>query len=99
MTSKSAARPEAPGRGRRAFLRTIGSLGLALPFLEGLQERSAWAQSAPAPVFGLFICTAHGVQQAFRDEPEKFWPTAVGPLTVSGMQAFASDRASGILAD
>jgi hypothetical protein len=88
-----------PAHGRRAFLRTIGALGLGLPFLEGLQERSAWAQPAPAPVFGLFLCTAHGVVQSFRDEPEKFWPTALGPLDTAGMQAFASDRATGILAD
>lgn len=89
----------APRRGRRAFLQTLGSLGLSLPFLETLPERSAWAQSAPAPVFGLFICTANGVVQSFRDEPEKFFPTGIGPLTVAGMQAFASDRATGVLAD
>jgi hypothetical protein len=77
----------------------MGALGVGLPFLEGLPERSAWAQSQPAPVFGMFICTANGVVQSFRDEPEKFWPTTVGPLTVSGMQAFASDRATGVLAD
>jgi hypothetical protein len=88
-----------PAPGRRAFLRTMGALGLSLPFLEGLPERSAWAQTASAPVFGLFICTANGVVQSFRDEPEKFWPTALGPLTVSGMQAFAGDRATGVLAE
>jgi hypothetical protein len=93
--------PTAPvrSRGRRNFLKTIGALGLGLPFLEGLQERSAWAQEAPAPVFGLFMCTAHGVVQAYRNEPERFWPTTLGPLTVAGMQAFASERATGILAD
>jgi hypothetical protein len=85
--------------GRRSFLRTIGALGLSLPFLEGLPERSAWAQSQATPVFGLFICTANGVVQNFRDEPDKFWPTDVGPLSVAGMQAFANDRATGLLAD
>ena len=87
--------------GRRAFLRTIGSLGIGLPFLEGLAERSAFAQAEgePAPTFGMFICTANGVVQAFRQEPEKFWPTEIGPLTTAGMQAFADDRATGLLAD
>ena len=87
--------------GRRAFLRTLGSLGIGLPFLEGLSERSAFAQAAgePAPTFGMFICTANGVVQAFRQEPEKFWPTELGPLTTAGMQAFADDRATGLLAD
>ena len=90
--------------GRRAFLRTMGGLGIGLPFLEGLPERSAFAQdsaqpAAPAPTFGMYICTANGVVQAFRQEPEKFWPTQLGPLTTEGMQAFAGDRATGLLAD
>jgi hypothetical protein len=86
---------------RRAFLRTVGTLGIGLPFLEGLSERSAFAQAAgeAAPTFGIFICTANGVVQAFRQEPEKFWPTELGPLTTAGMQAFADDRATGLLAD
>jgi hypothetical protein len=87
--------------GRRAFLRTVGGLGIGLPFLEGLPERSAFAQEAAAlaPTFGMFICTANGVVQAFRQEPEKFWPTELGPLTTESMQAFAGDRATGLLAD
>jgi hypothetical protein len=86
---------------RRAFLRTIGGLGIGLPFLEGLAERSAFAQAAgeASPTFGMFICTANGVVQAFRQEPEKFWPTQPGPLTTADMQAFAEDRATGLLAD
>jgi len=87
--------------GRRAFLRTVGGLGIGLPFLEGLPERSAFAQdaAAAAPSFGMFICTANGVVQAFRQEPEKFWPTQLGALTPDGMRAFANDRATGLLAD
>jgi hypothetical protein len=86
---------------RRAFLRTIGGLGIGLPFLEGLSERSAFAQAVgeAAPTFGMFICTANGVVQSFRQEPEKFWPTELGPLTTEGMQAFADDRATGLLAE
>jgi hypothetical protein len=82
-------------------LRTIGGLGIGLPFLEGLSERSAFAQvvGEAAPTFGMFICTANGVVQAFRQEPEKFWPTELGPLTTEGMQAFADDRATGLLAE
>jgi len=58
----------------------------------------AWAQSQK-PVFGLFICTANGVVQQYQTEPEKFWPTDLGPLTTQSMQAFAADRCTGILAD
>lgn len=83
---------------RRAFLYAAGTAGVALPFLEGLPERSAFAQTPPNPVFGLFICTANGVVQASGSEPERFWPTALGPLTTAGMSAFAAERCTGILA-
>ncbi|HEY8946139.1 MAG TPA: DUF1552 domain-containing protein, partial [Polyangiaceae bacterium] len=84
---------------RRSFLRGLGTLGVALPFLESIPERSAFAQAAPKPVFAFFICTANGVVQAWSNEPEKFWPTQVGPLTTASMQAFAADRCTGLLAD
>jgi hypothetical protein len=86
------------GLSRRAFLRGAGTIGVALPFLESLPERSAWAQSEN-PVFGLFICTANGVVQQWGSEPERFWPTSLGPLTKASMEAFASERCTGLLAD
>jgi hypothetical protein len=66
--------------------------------LEGLPERSAFAQDAK-PVFGFFICTACGVAQKDGGDPETFWPTAEGPLTTASMNAFAAERSTGILAD
>lgn len=84
---------------RRAFLYAAGTAGVALPFLEGLPERSAFAQSATKPVFGLFICTANGVVMASGNEPERFWPTAVGPLTTANMSLSADERCTGLLAD
>jgi hypothetical protein len=83
---------------RRAFLRAGTSIAVGLPFLEGLQERSAWAQSAQ-PVFSFFIVTANGVVQKQGSDPEKFWPTATGTLTKENLQAAASDRCTGLLAD
>jgi hypothetical protein len=82
---------------RRAFLRGAGTVAVGLPFLESLPDRSAWAQSQ-TPVFGLFIITSCGVVQKSGSDPEKFWPTEVGPLTTAGMAAM-TDRATGILAD
>jgi hypothetical protein len=90
---------------RRAFLRGSAvfaggaTVALGLPFLEGLPGRSAYAQSSN-PVFGFFICTACGVAQETRNEPERFWPDQEpGELTTSGMQAYADDRCTGLLAD
>ena len=45
---------------RRRFLRGAGGVAIGLPFLEGLPERSAWAQSAQ-PVFSMYIVAACGV--------------------------------------
>jgi hypothetical protein len=59
---------------RRAFLYGTGGIAIGLPFLEGLPERSAWAQDAK-PVFTFFMCGACGV------EPKRFWPTGSGELS------------------
>jgi hypothetical protein len=90
--------PRKPRFNRRAFLRGVGTAGVALPFLESLPSRSAWAQSQN-PIFGFFICTANGVVQQYASEPERFWPTSLGALTTASMEAFAAERCTGILAD
>jgi hypothetical protein len=74
---------------RRAFLRGAGAVAIGLPFLEGLQARSAWAADNP-PVFGLFIVAACGVVGS------KFFPNATGPLTSSAL-AGMSDKATSVL--
>ena len=74
---------------RRRFLRGAGGVAIALPFLEGLPERSAWAQSAQ-PVFSLYIVAACGVVGS------KFFPSATGALTTAGL-AGATDKATSVL--
>lgn len=88
----------APRVNRRAFLFGAGGIAIGLPFLEGLQERSAWAAGS-TPRFGLFICTANGVVQGQSGEPERFWPAQVGPLTPENLRAVADERCTGLLAD
>jgi hypothetical protein len=61
---------------RRAFLYGAGGIAIGLPYLEGMPERSAWAQTN-TPVFSLFICGACGV------EPKRFWPSATGALSTA----------------
>jgi hypothetical protein len=65
---------------RRAFLRGAAGVAIGLPFLEGLPERSAWAQGS-APVFSLFICAACGVVG------NKFFPNATGAITAASLAA------------
>lgn len=67
---------------RRNFLQGAAGLTVGLPFLEGLQERSAWAQNQ-TPVFSLFIVAANGVV------PNRFYPGSAGPLTEASMQGKA----------
>lgn len=82
---------------RRAFLTGVGTTGLALPFLEGLPERSAFAADDD-PRFAFFICAANGVVQNGQD-PERFWPTEAGPLTRARMEADSAERCTGLLAE
>jgi len=66
---------------RRAFLRGMAGATVALPFLESLPERSAWAATGPKPVFGFFLCSVGGVVRS------SFLPAAPGPLTAAGLGA------------
>ena len=59
---------------RRAFLYGAGGVAIGLPFLEGMPERSAWAQGSE-PIFTFFLCAACGV------EPKRFWPGSTGALS------------------
>lgn len=72
---------------RRAFLRGVGTVAIGLPFLEGLPERSAWAQD-DEPVFSFFIMTQNGVVQ------ENFWPSATGALTPQTMAGKTIEKIS-----
>jgi hypothetical protein len=76
--------------GRRSFLRGAAGVSVALPFLESLPDRSAWA-AGEEPVFALFICAVGGVVGS------QFFPAARGPLTKAGLAA--ADKATSQLAD
>jgi hypothetical protein len=65
---------------RRAFLRGVAGATVALPFLESLPERSAWAVDEK-PIFSLYICAVLGVV------PSQFFPSAAGPLTSASLAA------------
>lgn len=82
---------------RRMFLRGAAGAVLALPFLETFTPRHARADTA-GHRFAVFVRQGNGVQQKFGDEPERFWPSALGALTASGMKA-DSGRAVSELSD
>ena len=61
-------------------MRGAAGAAVALPFLESLPERSAWAVDEQ-PVFSLYICAVLGVV------PAQFFPAATGPLASAGLSA------------
>jgi hypothetical protein len=80
---------------RRNFLRGLGGVVLALPFLETLAPRRALAEGGGYPAFAVFVRQANGVVQK-TDEPEMFWPKQLGPLTKEAL-ATQTDRAVSVL--
>lgn len=85
------------GMSRRRFLKGIGGVVVALPFLESFATREAVGQSE-RPIYSIFLRQGNGVAQATRDEPERFWPRELGPLTRQSLER-DSDRAIGELKD
>jgi Protein of unknown function (DUF1552) len=80
---------------RRHFLRGLGGAVIALPFLETFAPKRALA--AGYPPYAIFMRQANGVVQK-TDEPEMFWPKALGALTKDGLAA-QTDRALSVLSD
>ena len=80
---------------RRHFLRGLGGVVIALPFLETFAPKRALA--AGPPPFAVFMRQANGVVQK-TDEPEMFWPKDLGKLTKAGLAA-QTDRAVSVLSD
>ncbi len=86
---------------RRRFLSGVGGAVVALPFLESVRwAGKAGAATPTTPVYSFFIRQGNGCQQAgYADEPERFWPRSVGPLTRDALANENSDRTLSILAD
>jgi hypothetical protein len=86
---------------RRRFLRGVGGVVVALPFLESLRsstEKQARAADGDVPAFAIFVRQGNGVSQA-TDEPERYWPSAgPGPLNQADLAA-DTGRALSELAD
>src|SRR3954465_11105153 len=87
---------------RRMVLRGAGGLMLGLPLLETFMPREAAAQTAMRSPFVLIVVGDNGVVQAgvnlvVGSGPEKFWPTATGPLTQASMTADNATRSIGEL--
>jgi hypothetical protein len=84
--------------GRRLFLQGAAGVVVGLPLLEAFTLRSAGAAPAGSR-YAIFMRQGNGVQQGrYQMEPDRFWPTKLGPLTTDGMNA-DGDQAVNVLAD
>ena len=82
---------------RRRFLRGMGGVVVALPFIEAFAPKKARA-AEDVPLFAIFVREGNGVSQA-TDEPERYWPSAgPGPLSQATLAA-DTGRALSELAD
>jgi hypothetical protein len=77
---------------------------LGLPLLEAFMPRDAAAAQAVRTPFVIIVVNDNGVVQTGvtlggGGEPERFWPSALGPLTRESLLADNATRAMGELAD
>jgi len=83
--------------GRRLVLRGAFGATLALPFLESVGRPAARAEGEDAS-YAIFFRQANGVATArssvLGDEPERFWPRSLGPLTLDSVRDRALDELS-----
>src|SRR5690606_39254153 len=81
----------------RQFLKGLGGVTLALPFLETFAPSDAAAQEN-RPRYSVIIREGNGVQQSSGEEADRFWPSNLGPLTRSGMEADSGQATSELAA-
>jgi hypothetical protein len=91
---------------RRRFLLGLGGVCVALPFLESLHAPPRASAGPDRFRFAFFVRCGNGVSQRLtgwvdgverETEPERFWPSAPGPLDTASLAA-AADRATSELA-
>ncbi len=91
--------PRRPNITRRLLVRSAGGLALGLPCLDSLLDRELRAAAPEGPRFVVFVRQANGCAQADGDEPERFWPRQLGPLTRQSLLTVDADRAVSELAE
>jgi hypothetical protein len=85
---------------RRRLLRGAAGLSVGLPLLDAFARPRGASGATPAkPVFAAIVVEMNGVQQgdsSGQNEPERFWPSSLGALTQTSMDA-DSGRATSVL--
>ena len=83
---------------RRRFLRGAFGVTVGLPALDIFFDGKAHAQQAAPRIYSALMLQQNGALQG-HDEPDRFWPRNLGPISQSAMLGADSDRATSELAD
>jgi hypothetical protein len=65
---------------RRMVLRGLGGVAVGLPMLDIFEPRGASAQAAARPVYSALMLQQNGAIQGNGDDPDMFWPGALGAI-------------------
>lgn len=84
---------------RRRFLTGVGGVTLALPMFESLLPKAAWAQALTRDRFLMVVRAGNGIVQQGSEVGERFWPRALGALTVADLKTTNADRATSVIGD
>ncbi len=65
---------------RRLVLRGLGGVVVGLPMLDIFQPRGAKAQAAAKPIYSALMLQQNGAIQGNGNDPDMFWPGALGAI-------------------
>jgi len=83
---------------RRLFLRGLGGVIVGLPALDVFRIGTR-AQPPPRKIYAAFMLQQNGAIQGRGDDPDMFWPRAMGPIDAAAMAGGDADRTTSELRD
>ncbi len=84
--------------GRRRFLRGVGGVMVALPALDVFEGR-AQAATPTRKIYSALVLQQNGAIQGNGNDPDRFWPRAMGAIDANAMGTTDADRTSSELKD
>jgi hypothetical protein len=84
---------------RRLVLRGLGGVAVGLPLLDVFEPRGAAAQAAARPVYSALMLQQNGAIQGNGDDPDMFWPGALGAIDKATLASRDAKQTISELAD
>jgi hypothetical protein len=83
---------------RRSFVRGVGGILVGLPALDVFRLVTR-AAPAPRKIYAAFMLQQNGAIQGRGDDPDMFWPRAMGAIDAAAMAGADADRTTSELRD